>query len=136
MRRRSVTRAELEDAVLLEEERRETLRNVMQKALQQRNREINSKKRQTSPYDQQFMREALEFAREAARAGEVPVGCVIVKDGAIIGVGRNRSIEDNDPSAHAALLKIMTRARTLKLLRFVRRLKLWKTTVCQAARFM
>ena len=43
------TRAELEDAVLLEEERRETLRNVMQKALQQRNSEINSKKRQTSP---------------------------------------------------------------------------------------
>ena len=78
------TRAQLEDAVLLEEERRETLRSVMQKALQKRNREINSKKRQTSPYDQQFMHEALEFAREAAYAGEVPVGCVIVKDGAKI----------------------------------------------------
>lgn len=108
------TRAELEDAVLLEEERRETLRNVMQKALQQRNREINSKKRQTSPYDQQFMREALEFAREAARAGEVPVGCVIVKDGAIIGVGRNRSIEDNDPSAHAEVIAIRQASQALE----------------------
>ena len=108
------TRAELEDAVLLEEERRETLRNVMQKALQQRNREINSKKRQTSPYDQQFMREALEFAREAARVGEVPVGCVIVKDGAIIGVGRNRSIEDNDPSAHAEVIAIRQASQALE----------------------
>ena len=86
----------------------------MQKALQQRNREINSKKRQTSPYDQQFMREALEFAREAARAGEVPVGCVIVKDGAIIGVGRNRSIEDNDPSAHAEVIAIRQASQALE----------------------
>lgn len=108
------TRAELEDAVLLEEERRETLRNVMQKALQQRNREINSKKRQTSPQDQQFMREAIEFAREAKEAGEVPVGCVIVKDGAIIGVGRNRSIEDNDPSAHAEVIAIRQASQVLE----------------------
>ncbi|HIU37570.1 MAG TPA: tRNA adenosine(34) deaminase TadA [Candidatus Aphodousia faecigallinarum] len=86
----------------------------MQKALQQRNREINSKKRQTSPYDQQFMHEALEFAREAAYAGEVPVGCVIVKDGAIIGVGRNRSIEDNDPSAHAEVIAIRQASQALE----------------------
>ena len=36
-----------------------------------------------------YMREALSLAREAAREGEVPVGCVIVKDGEIIGRGRN-----------------------------------------------
>ena len=37
-----------------------------------------------------YMREALSLAREAAQEGEVPVGCVIVKDGEIIGRGRNR----------------------------------------------
>ena len=37
-----------------------------------------------------YMREALRLAREAAAEGEVPVGCVVVKDGEIIGSGRNR----------------------------------------------
>ena len=37
-----------------------------------------------------YMREALSLARKAAQEGEVPVGCVIVKDGEIIGRGRNR----------------------------------------------
>nr|WP_239481581.1 tRNA adenosine(34) deaminase TadA [Parasutterella secunda] len=60
------------------------------------------------------MREALEFAREAAQAGEVPVGCVIVKDGQIIGVGRNRSIEDNDPSAHAEVIAIRQASQALE----------------------
>lgn len=40
-----------------------------------------------------YMREALSLAREAAQEGEVPVGCVIVKDGEIIGRGRNRREE-------------------------------------------
>ena len=44
----------------------------------------------------------------------MPVGCVIVKDGAIIGVGRNRSIEDNDPSAHAEVIAIRQASQALE----------------------
>ena len=40
-----------------------------------------------------FMRQALALAREAAGAGEVPVGCVIVRDGLVVGRGRNRREE-------------------------------------------
>ncbi len=108
------TREALEEAVSREKERRETLRAIMQKALQQRNREINSRKRQTHPMDAQFMREAMEFAREAAKHNEVPVGCVIVKDGAVIGAGRNAMIEMNDPSAHAEVLAIRQAAQVLE----------------------
>lgn len=43
----------------------------------------------TKPHEY-YMSQALELAREAADAGEVPVGCVIVRDGAVIGRGRNR----------------------------------------------
>ena len=50
-----------------------------------------------------YMREALALAREALAAGEVPVGCVIVWDGEIIGRGRNRREEDGDALAHAEL---------------------------------
>ena len=50
---------------------------------------------------QRFMREALGLAAEAAAAGEVPVGAVIVADGEIIGRGRNEPIGTNDPTAHA-----------------------------------
>ena len=53
-----------------------------------------------------YMRQALDLAREAAAAGEVPVGCVIVRDGAVIGRGRNRREEDNDPAGHAELAAI------------------------------
>ena len=59
-----------------------------------------------------YMRQALALAEEAAAAGEVPVGCVIVKDGAIIGRGRNRREEDHDPLAHAELLAIADACRT------------------------
>ena len=52
---------------------------------------------------QRFMREALGLAAEAAAAGEVPVGAVIVADGAIIGRGRNEPIGTNDPTAHAEI---------------------------------
>lgn len=50
-----------------------------------------------------YMREALSLAREAAREGEVPVGCVIVKDGEIIGRGRNRREELQRTSSHAEM---------------------------------
>ena len=60
-----------------------------------------------------YMRQALELAKEAAAAGEVPVGCVIVKDGAVIGRGRNRREEDKDPAGHAELAAIRDACRTI-----------------------
>lgn len=49
------------------------------------------------------MREALTLAREGAAAGEVPVGAVIVRDGVVIGRGRNGPIAAHDPTAHAEI---------------------------------
>ena len=57
----------------------------------------------TMPKEEFYMWEALTLAREAAAAGEVPVGCVIVRDGAIIGRGRNRREEKQAVSSHAEL---------------------------------
>lgn len=56
--------------------------------------------------DSQFMRVALELASEAAHAGELPVGAVIVRDGEIIASARNEAESSNDPTAHAELLAI------------------------------
>ena len=52
---------------------------------------------------EQYMRLALELAAEAARAGEVPVGCVIVRDGAVIACGRNRREEKQATHSHAEM---------------------------------
>ena len=49
------------------------------------------------------MREALLLAEEAAAAGEVPVGCVIVRDGEIVGAGRNRREEKQATASHAEM---------------------------------
>ena len=59
-----------------------------------------------------YMREALHLAGEAAQAGEVPVGCVIVKDGVIIGRGRNRREEKHSALSHAELEAIADACRT------------------------
>jgi tRNA(adenine34) deaminase len=56
--------------------------------------------------DEQFMREALRLAREAAAGGEVPVGAVVTMGGAIVGRGRNASIARKDPTAHAEILAL------------------------------
>ena len=50
-----------------------------------------------------YMRRALELAAQAGEEGDVPVGCVIVRDGAIVGEGRNRREENGDATAHADL---------------------------------
>ena len=50
-----------------------------------------------------YMRRALELAREAAGEGEVPVGCVIVRDGVVVGEGRNRREEKQAVSSHAEM---------------------------------
>lgn len=60
-----------------------------------------------------FMRRALELAREAAEAGEVPVGCVIVREGEIVGEGRNRREERGLASAHAEMDAIAAANRRL-----------------------
>jgi tRNA(adenine34) deaminase len=56
---------------------------------------------------------ALAQARAAAADGEVPVGCVIVRDGAVIARGRNRTLADHDPTAHAEMLAIRAAAAAL-----------------------
>ncbi len=53
-----------------------------------------------------FMREALALAAGAAAIGEVPVGAVIVLDGAVIGRGRNQPISSHDPTAHAEVVAL------------------------------
>jgi len=59
------------------------------------------------------MRRALELAQEAADAGEVPIGAVVVKDGAVIGEGRNAPRADHDPTAHAEIVAIRAAAAAL-----------------------
>lgn len=56
---------------------------------------------------------ALEEARAAAARGEVPVGCAIVRDGAVIARAGNRTLEDRDPTAHAELLAIRAAAAAI-----------------------
>ena len=53
--------------------------------------------------DTEFMDVALQLAAEAARDGEVPVGCVIVRDGQIVGRGRNRREKNRNALAHAEI---------------------------------
>jgi len=60
------------------------------------------------------MQEALTLARKAGAVGEVPVGAVVVKQGAIIGRGWNHPIAAHDPTAHAEIIAIREAARTLE----------------------
>lgn len=53
--------------------------------------------------DEFYMKRALELAKQAAEDGEVPVGAVVVKDGEIVGTGRNRREKDKNALAHAEL---------------------------------
>ena len=63
--------------------------------------------------DEKWMREALEQARRAEAEGEVPVGAVLVKDGARIATGWNRPISSRDPTAHAEVAVLRAAAATL-----------------------
>ena len=60
-----------------------------------------------------FMELALEEARAAGAAGEVPVGCVIVRDGQVVARARNQTLADRDPTAHAEMLAIRRAAAAL-----------------------
>jgi tRNA(adenine34) deaminase len=72
----------------------------------------------TSP-DEVFMREALKLAQQAAQAGEVPVGAVVVLNGEIVGRGFNAPISRNDPSAHAEMMALRDAASKLNNYRLV-----------------
>lgn len=63
--------------------------------------------------DELFMQQALELARAAAAEGEVPVGCVIVQDGVVIGRGRNRRETGRSALAHAEIEAIAEACRQL-----------------------
>jgi tRNA(adenine34) deaminase len=57
-----------------------------------------------------YMRRALEWARRAAAAGEVPVGAVVVRDGVVLGEGGNQPIGSHDPTAHAEIVALRAAA--------------------------
>jgi tRNA(adenine34) deaminase len=63
--------------------------------------------------DTQFMQEAVAEAHAAASAGEVPIGAVLVYEGRILARSGNRTIRDNDPTAHAEMVVLREAARLL-----------------------
>ena len=63
--------------------------------------------------DLEAMQAALAEARLAAEAGEVPIGAVVVHEGAIIGAGQNRVLRDVDPTAHAEIVAMRAAALAL-----------------------
>lgn len=80
---------------------------------------VNDPNIPASESDIAFMREALRLAEQAARAGEVPVGAVVVKDGQIIGRGSNAPISKHDPTAHAEIAALRDAAQYLGNYRLV-----------------
>jgi tRNA(adenine34) deaminase len=69
--------------------------------------------------ERNFMDEALEAAVASMRAGEVPVGALIVKNGEIIARSDNRTMRDRDPTGHAEILALREAAKKLKSERLV-----------------
>ena len=66
-----------------------------------------------TPEHEAFLRQALELADEAERSGEVPVGAVVVYNGAVVGRGSNAPITSVDPTAHAEIRALREAAQTL-----------------------
>ena len=65
------------------------------------------------------MQEALSLAAQAGESGEVPVGAVVVRDGAVLGRGRNAMIAHNDPTAHAEIQALRDAAQRIGNYRLV-----------------
>jgi len=63
--------------------------------------------------DTPFLRHALALAHDAAAGGDVPVGAVIVRDSVVIATGANRTLRDQDPTAHAEVLAIRAASQAL-----------------------
>jgi len=63
--------------------------------------------------DAEWMQAALAEARLAAEAGEVPIGAVVVRDGAMVARGHNRVLRDIDPTAHAEIVALRSAALAL-----------------------
>jgi tRNA(adenine34) deaminase len=63
--------------------------------------------------DTDYMQLALEEARLAAEAGEVPIGAVLVQDGKLVARGNNRTIRDCDPTAHAEIVALREASRVV-----------------------
>jgi tRNA(adenine34) deaminase len=61
--------------------------------------------------DERFMREALAEASRAGTHDDVPIGCVVVANGVVIGSGENRRELDHDPTAHAEIVALRAAAR-------------------------
>ena len=65
-------------------------------------------------YDRQYMQLALDEARAAAEAGEVPIGALLVFNGGVVTRAGNRTIRDTDPTAHAEIVVLREGARFLR----------------------
>jgi tRNA(adenine34) deaminase len=102
------------DLDLLAREARESerdAREARQAAWRARRDELPSGR--TAGEDERWMDEALSLAREAQSRGEVPVGAVVVHDGAVIGRGGNAPVAASDPTAHAELAALRDAGRAL-----------------------
>ncbi|MBQ4832194.1 tRNA adenosine(34) deaminase TadA [Pseudoalteromonas sp. MMG010] len=69
--------------------------------------------------DNYWMAKALEYAKKAENINEIPVGAIIVKDNQLIAAGYNRSITDNDPSAHAEMIAVREAGKVLNNYRLI-----------------
>jgi tRNA(adenine34) deaminase len=69
---------------------------------------------QKSGIDERFMRRALDLARHAEQAGEVPVGALVVLNDEVIGEGWNQPIVSHDPTAHAEIVALRAAATRMK----------------------
>jgi tRNA(adenine34) deaminase len=69
--------------------------------------------------DENYMRQALLLAKQAADAGEVPVGAIVLKDGEIVGRGSNAPISRYDPTAHAEIIALRDAAQQIRNYRLV-----------------
>ena len=73
----------------------------------------------SSDSDKNYMREALLLAKQAAMAGEVPVGAIVLKNGEIVGRGSNAPISRHDPTAHAEIIALRDAAQQIGNYRLV-----------------
>ena len=67
----------------------------------------------TTEEQQQFMRHAIDLAKEASLNSEIPIAALIIKDGAILSSGYNRRQLDSDPSAHAEIVAMREAGKKL-----------------------